>query len=275
MNILKYTILSVLSVILIFVGWSIAGPLYDYFDSVTEKKANIDTGTDAPNEGETQINGEDPLEDSETHVQDEPENKGIWVPAQALNSSGRLMGYIEYAKKVNVNTFVIDIKDESGIIAYDSQLKQVMDVGAVAEQAIDIKEVLEKIKEEGMYAVARIHCFKDDYTPRKLRTAGICIRKDVLWLDNKMLRWLNPYEEESWDYLGSIALEAASLGFDEIVLDSVQFPVEGKPELIDYMENTGKSRSEALTGFVKYVHEKIKETGTKLDRKSTRLNSSH
>ena len=44
-----------------------------------------------------------------------------------------------------------------------------------------------------------------------------------VWRDNKGTAWVDPYKEKVWDYNIEIAKEAASLGFDEIQFDYVDF----------------------------------------------------
>ena len=53
------------------------------------------------------------------------------------------------------------------------------------------------------------------------------------WKDPEGNAWLSPYASDATEYLTAVVKECADLGFEEIVLDDVQFPDYGRTERID------------------------------------------
>jgi hypothetical protein len=74
--------------------------------------------------------------------------------------------------------------------------------------------------------------------------------------------WLNPYNKESWDYIVSIAEEAAIKGFKEVQFDYVRFPTDGDLEAINYGPSSqSKSREQAIADFLSYARSRLSKKG--------------
>ncbi|MDR3031351.1 MAG: putative glycoside hydrolase, partial [Holosporales bacterium] len=76
--------------------------------------------------------------------------RGIYVGA-----SNKILSMIEIAKKLSANAMVIDIKNDLGEVTCD------LGVGSQKKYISDIKGVIKYLKENGIYAIARIVAFKD------------------------------------------------------------------------------------------------------------------
>ncbi len=160
------------------------------------------------------------------------------------------------------NAVILDVKDDSGKVTYASSNPEVIRLqSSMGDQKL--ADTVSQLKAQGIYTIARIVCFPDDTATRKDFSMGVTLSGGILWLDRNNERWLSPYSEDVWSYIGVLAGEAADMGFDEILLDGVQFPVYGKLELIDY-KDASMTRSEAIRSFIQSVSDRLSETEAKL-----------
>lgn len=117
-------------------------------------------------------------------------------------------------------------------------------------------ESLQKLRDSGLYMIARMSAFKDNLAPRKIQSMSVKTKNGVIWLDRDYHGWLNPYNAEAQSYLSSLASELAALGFDEILLDHFCFPTIGRPQLLYFGDQEQTPRTEALDAFAqKLAHE--------------------
>ena len=58
-----------------------------------------------------------------------------------------------------------------------------------------------------------------------MESAGICQSSGYIWYDNLSYYWLDPAKEQARDYIVDLALECARLGFDELLLEEVTYPL--------------------------------------------------
>lgn len=60
---------------------------------------------------------------------------------------------------------VLDVK-EDGKVNYKSDLKSVRDINAYTE-LYDVDKVIKKLKDNGVYVIGRVVCFRDDHLAMK------------------------------------------------------------------------------------------------------------
>lgn len=154
--------------------------------------------------------------------------KAIYLTGWSAGNSAKIKYLIDLAKTTEINAVVIDIKDYSGYIAYDSKVPEVEKYNAKEIRIPLINRLIKQLHDEGIYVIARITVFQDprlslarpDLTVKSKKTGGP-------WLDNKKLSWIDPAAKEGWNYNIAIAKEAASRGFDELNFDYIRFPSDG------------------------------------------------
>lgn len=186
--------------------------------------------------------------------------KALYISETALN---QIDNYIAFAKANQINAFIIDVKNEKGQVTYKSSLSSVSEAKSQKPASFDAKVIVAKLKENGITPIARLVCFKDDTAPRNLPDASVTVRENVLWLDYNNQRWLNPYSSAAWNYLADIANEASQAGFEEIMLDFMQFPEMGKLNLIDFGSQI-KAKQQILLDFAVHIKEQTDKSGVKL-----------
>ncbi|MDR2687189.1 MAG: putative glycoside hydrolase [Oscillospiraceae bacterium] len=189
--------------------------------------------------------------------------KGLYVTAWSAGMADRMSHYIELCDTTEINALVLDVKDDRGQITF---LNSVEGASQASFNIIpDIEKIVSRLKEHGIYAIARLVCFKDPLWSRLHPGLAIRNARGAPWKDADGVTWLDPYNRASWGYIAAVAKQAARLGFDEIQLDYVRFPAGGNLREIDYgSAGGGKPKAEAIGEFLAYVRAALAGTGAKL-----------
>lgn len=178
----------------------------------------------------------------------------------------RLWGsLLNIADTTEVNAIVLDLKDSTGTISYDTQVPLASEIGAKAP-AYDVRKRLQEMKDRDIYSIARIVVFEDPILAGARNDLAIAdVTTGGLWTTWDGLAWVNPHERDVWRYNIDIALEAARLGFDEIQLDYIRFPSDGLLENADYgAEYATETQVQAITGFLTEMRDAVNPTGSLL-----------
>jgi hypothetical protein len=191
--------------------------------------------------------------------------KAIYSTAHYAASDELWDGLVEIADTTEVNAMVLDLKDSTGTVYYDTKVPMASQIGAKAP-LYDINERLADMQEHDIYSIARIVVFEDPILAQARNDLAIHdITTGGLWTTWNGLAWVNAHESEVWQYNVDLALEAAALGFDEIQLDYIRFPSDGLLENADYgPEYANRTRVEAITGFLTQMQAALKPTGSLL-----------
>lgn len=188
--------------------------------------------------------------------------KGVYANWSALTTPGALDDLIEIANTTEVNAIVIDVKQDT--VYYDSQVHFFRDAGTV-NPIMDIEEVIQKLKDNDIYAIARMVVFQDPLVAKARPDLAV---KDVsggLWVNEMGVAWVSAFNDELWDANIALATELVDLGMDEIQYDYVRFPSDGDLTTADFgVDYTAEARETAITEFVKRSSEAIHASGGKL-----------
>jgi hypothetical protein len=163
----------------------------------------------------------------------------------------QVVGLLE---RTELNGIVIDVKSDDGFIPYDTRVPMALEAGARGPVSLkNFDEFLGRLKADGYYTVARIVVFKDSvlarHRPGWAVTEG---QTGALWRDRARSAWIDPFKEESWRYSLAIARVTALKGFDEIQLDYLRFPGDGRPAMratpARVHRHRGSTRSRGFSG---------------------------
>src|SRR5699024_7332375 len=110
-------------------------------------------------------------------------------------------------------------------LTYDSEVDVVNRIHSDSDATVDdMRQLLNRLKEEGIYTIARIVVFKDPYLAEHKPEWAIRKQDGGIWKDASGVQWIDPYKRDVWKYVTAIAKEVAGLGFDEIQYDYIRFP---------------------------------------------------
>lgn len=183
--------------------------------------------------------------------------KGIYLTAYTAGNAEKLDALLELIDKTELNAVVIDIKDYSGWVLYDSAAPLVNDLRTKSVRIRDLESLTKKLRERNIYSIARQTVFQDPILAKNKPEWAIKNKTGGVWRDNLGLAWVDPTQKKVWDYNIGIAKEAAALGFDEINFDYVRFPSDGNMSEVKYASSTNKNA--AMKEFFHYLSEQMKD----------------
>ena len=184
--------------------------------------------------------------------------EGPWGAGYALELpvedlvSGAAAAKLEEA---GASALILEMKGPDGKLAWSTQNPTAL--WAEVSGSMEVNLALEQWKQQDVYTIARLCCFRDDSAPYSWNK--LALRKgDYNWRDELGLRWLSPAQQDAQDYIVQLCSELKDLGFDEIVLEQWHFPTGGNTDSITRGEKYDPSRlSAGLDGFLS----KIKDAG--------------
>lgn len=185
--------------------------------------------------------------------------KGLYI--RYINLDRDFDKILEMMDTTDLNTVVIDVKDDYGYTSFDTGVKVAAESGAARSTIKDMPAIIRKFKEHGVYCVARIVSFRDsiacEYCPEmavKKQDGSVC-------RDNAGYAWLNPYDERSWDYIYELSMACAEAGFDEVNYDYIRFSSDSVMKEADYGETGDLTKIQVITEGVKSLCERLKPEG--------------
>src|SRR4051812_25291930 len=124
-------------------------------------------------------------------------------------------------------------------------------------------EFVRGLKDAGVYTIGRIVCFNDPVLPKLYPDRAVIDTRPGYvgqpWnLHKGRNTWLNPYDERNHDLLIALAREVQSLGFDEVQLDYIRFPVDEGAKFAIFPGEAEKPRREALLGMLRRMDEALR-----------------
>lgn len=195
----------------------------------------------------------------------EPPVRGIHVTGWAAGSSKARKRFIADMKAAQLNAVAVAVKEYDGIM-FVKDVPLAKQIGAYANAIPDLAGCARDFKEAGIYTIARITVFKDDLLARKRPDLAVHRPDGGLWKNDNGVAWVDPYRREVWDYNLDIASRAAAAGFDEIQLDYIRFPSDGKINLCRYSraDHDKKTAAKNIHAFLAYAKERLKPQGVKI-----------
>lgn len=185
------------------------------------------------------------------------EAKGIYLTAYSAANPTKRAQMIDLINRTELNSVVIDIKDYTGYLLYDSDVPLANELGLETDRLGDVSAIIKDFHDNGIYVIARQTVFQDPILAEKRPDLAIKATYGGLWRDHKGLAWVDAAKEEIWEYNVDIAKEAIALGFDEINFDYVRFPTDGNMAAIVYSHGD-MEKHDVMRGFFSYLSEELK-----------------
>ncbi len=178
-----------------------------------------------------------------------------------LNSESRLQEWLKLAKETELNAVVIDVKADTGKITYKMNCPTLEGTDACLNDYPDMPGLVKTLKENGIYTIARIVCFKDNHVADVHPEYMLYNKDGSMYKDKKGDTWMNPYNQDAWDYIIDISEQAVADGFDEICFDYIRVATNGMSK-VDFGEAAQEmTLQETITAFTKYACNRLKPTG--------------
>lgn len=175
--------------------------------------------------------------------------RALHIAADIPGDVARWGDMLDVAATTVVNSFVVDVKNESGRIFYNSGVELARTVGAVTPR-FDLERVVAEMEAADLYKIARIVTFQDpiaaagapDLAVHNTATGGPFNKRGQYFLD--------PTDPQARAYALDLAGEVCAAGFEEIQFDYVRFP-DGYPSTAVFDGGSSEEvRVEAIASFL-------------------------
>lgn len=192
--------------------------------------------------------------------------KGVYLNIYTIGSAKKMEKLINLANTTEINAFVIDIKDDNGVLSFEMEAPKKFGIPVSKNYPIkNIEEFMKKMKENNIYTIARIVSFKDP-TYAKANPDKVIISRDTgkPYTNSDGIIWVSAHDRNLWDYNLSVAEEAAKAGFNEIQFDYVRFPASNGGKLdakLNYRNTKNESKPETIQKYLTYAKERLNPLG--------------
>ena len=242
-------------------GGDVAGGAIPIETAAAEAEPVADPGSTSKAQGDDAITPEERA----FFFFERPEHvRGLYVNSWSGGSRRRMAALLDLARRTEINSFVIDIKDASGYVSHRTGVPLAREIGATGEIRIpSMNWLLGKLEEAGIYPIARIVIVKDPVLAAAHPELAVQDTAGGAWADNNGTVWLNPFNRRVWDYHVALAREVAEMGFPEIQWDYVRFPDAPASALAraHFPGREGRPRTEAIREFLAYSRAELSDLG--------------
>jgi hypothetical protein len=154
--------------------------------------------------------------------------RGLYVNRWATIGH-RVWELVGVAERTEINSLVIDVKDDRGFVLYRSRVPLAQAIGADTMSPMPharVRALLDTMRAHHIYPIARIVVAKDPLLAEQRPEWAIRSRADTsrAWRDKQGRPWLDANQWAVWQYAVDLAHEAVDLGFSEVQFDYVRFP---------------------------------------------------
>lgn len=193
--------------------------------------------------------------------------RAAYFTSWSASSESQINYMINLTKRTPLNAVVIDIKDYSGSISYNSELPSAIKYGANTNRIRDLSGLVKRLHDNEIYVIARITVFQDPILARSRPDLAVHSHSTGdLWLDNKGIAWIDPGAQEAWDYNISLAKDVLRHGVDEINFDYIRFPSDGVLSDIKYTHHDVDGlRRDTIRSFFEYMREELPDVTISAD----------
>ncbi len=173
--------------------------------------------------------------------------RAVHITGEAVRD--RLDEFMAMAVETELNALMVDLKDETGMVWYDTSNQTAREIGA-ASGAYDLSALVGRAHREGLYLIGRIVLFNDPM-------AAVGRPEMAVWdtvadapFSSRGQFFLDPTDPEARSYGMELAVEACEAGVDEIQFDYVRFPDDRPEEIVFDAGVTTDTRVSTISSFL-------------------------
>lgn len=223
-------------------------------ESSTQALPSTEETTEETTEQATEEEPE-PVSKREALLGEEPV-KGIYVSAWVAGTPDKMEEMIAGVDATELNTIVIDVKDDEGHIVFETDSPLIAETEATRVLVHDMPSLVQTLHDHGIYVIGRLVCFRDAYIDQVHPEWVFHNTDGSVYRDEKSFVWIDPKNEEARAYLMEVADECEKAGFDEIQFDYVRYPNKLPEEAAGV---DGDGRKAAITDFAHFAKEHFEE----------------
>ena len=134
-----------------------------------------------------------------------------------------LDAFFDMAVETELNALMMDLKDETGAVWYDTKDPTAIEVGA-DKAVFDLEATVDRAHDLDLYVIGRIVMFNDPLTAAKKPEMAVWDSELNAPYEARGQHFLDPTDPNARKYGLDLAAEACRAGVDEIQFDYVRFP---------------------------------------------------
>lgn len=198
------------------------------------------------------------IKQKQKHIEMPDPVYAIYMSSWVASSPKLRAKLVDFVTDSKINSIVLDIKDYSGLIAFDVDHPLIDEYKTDSRRIRDIDDFIKELHEKNIYVIGRLTVFQDPLLA-KAKPEFAFKRKDnaKTWRDKKGLAFIDPQNKEAWEYFAVIAEESYKRGFDEINFDYIRYPSDGNISNLDYVLN-GSTRSAVMKSFYEFLDNRLR-----------------
>ena len=187
-----------------------------------------------------------------THIKTPEHVKAIYMSSWVAGTPSLRAKLVKLVDTTELNAIVIDVKDNTGLLSWNGRIA-------------DLDDFLDELHSKNIYVIARIAAFQDplyvknhpDQAVRSKSTGGI-------WKDRKGVPWVDTGSKDMWKYIENVSKDSYARGFDEINLDYIRFPTDGKLSDMTFPisgERAKTDKAGIVSDFYYYITDALRKDG--------------
>ncbi len=184
--------------------------------------------------------------------------RGLYLTGYSVGNQKRFDDTIRFMKRSGLNAMVIDAKDDTGKISWQTDIPLAAEIDANSNKIKNIEERVKTLLSQGIYPIARIVVFADPLLGSKKPDWSIHTKDGAQFRDMRNIAWPSPHRQEVWQYNVEVAERAAQAGFKEVQFDYVRFP-ETRIDGVNW--NAPLNPGDAIEGFLRYAKQRLEIRG--------------
>lgn len=198
------------------------------------------------------------------HISTPEPLKAIYMTSWVAGTKDWRTELVDFISKTELNAIVIDIKDYSGYIAFDTGDEMIKSEESEEMRIPDPREFLDYLHEKNIYAIARITVFQDPVYAKKHPAQAVQRGDGAIWKDRKKLSFIDPASEQFREYIVRLSRTAERVGFDELNFDYIRFPSDGNMQDISFPISGNRLKPEVLEDFFRNLRRDLADIGIPL-----------
>ena len=190
--------------------------------------------------------------------------KAIYMTSWVAATKDWRAELVDFISKTELNAIVIDIKDYSGHVAFDTGNEFIKSLGAEEILIKDMNEFIDYLHDREIYVIARITVFQDPVYAKQHLDQAVQRTDGALWKDRKGLSFVDPASQQFRAYIARLAQAAERVGFDELNFDYIRFPSDGNMSNIAFPLSGNRPKAEVLEEFFRNLRSDLRDIGIPL-----------
>ena len=204
--------------------------------------------------------------DTVPHVKTPEAVKAMYMSQCVVGTPSFRDKLVALADETEINAIIIDIKDFTGKIAFQTDNPAVAPSVSDGCGAYDMKDFIKRLHDKDIYVIGRITVFQDPFYSKEHPELAVKRASDGgVWKDHKGLSFIDVGARDFWKYIVEVSKEAYEIGFDELNYDYVRYPSDGDMKDIAFTLSEGKPKADVLESFFSYLYDEMSEPWNGVD----------